>query len=84
MNTEISGNFGINKRLGLKSHNRIEPGHISEKKGSISYDKKRAQKRHIFFIFKQKRLHFLHFQGAQFSHATLMLIHKTPEIGSGN
>ena len=64
MNTEISGNFGINKRLGLKSHNRTEPGHIFEKKGSISYDKK-GYKKGTFF----------HFQGAQFSHATLMLIH---------
>ena len=31
-----------------------------------------------------KKAHFFHFQEVQFSHATLMLIHKTPEIGSGN
>ena len=75
MNTEISGNFGINKRLGLKSHKSTERGHILEKKGSISYNKKGYKKKAHFSIFKQKNLHFLRFQGAQFSHVTLMLIH---------
>lgn len=52
MNTEISGNFGINKRLGLKSHKSTEPGHILEKKGSISYDKKGCKKG-TFFSFSR-------------------------------
>ena len=52
MNIESSGNFGINKRLGLKSLNSTQPGHILEKRGSISYEKKRHKKRHIFFTFK--------------------------------
>ena len=66
MNTEISGNFGINKRLGLKSHNRTEPGHISEKKGSISYDKK-GYKKGTFFSFSSKKGYiFFIFKGLSF------------------
>ena len=67
MNTEISGNFGINKRLGLKSHNRTEPGHILEKKGSISYDKK-GYKKGTFFHFQAKKVTFSSFsRGTVFS-----------------
>ena len=63
MNTEISGNFGINKRLGLKSHKSTERGHILEKKGSISYNKKGYKKRHIFPFSSKKIYIFFIFKG---------------------
>ena len=52
MNIESSGNFGINKRLGLKSLNSTQAGHILEKKGSISYEKK-GYKKGTFFSFSK-------------------------------
>ena len=54
MNIESSGNFGINKRLGLKSFNSTQSGHILEKKGSISYEKK-GYKKSTFFSFSSKK-----------------------------
>ena len=54
MNMESSGNFGINKRLGLQSFNSTQSGHILEKKGSISYEKK-GYKKSTFFSFSSKK-----------------------------
>ena len=52
MNIDSSDNFGINKRLGLKSPNSTQPGHILEKKGSVSYEKNRFKKG-TFFPFSR-------------------------------
>ena len=70
--------FNITRRVWYtksQSGKFSKPGHILEKKAASP--KKKA---HIFFIFKEKRVHF-YFQGAHIFHATLMLIHETPEIG---
>ena len=83
MNIESCGNFEINKRLGLKSLNSTQPGHILEKKGSISYEKK-GYKKGTFFHFQAKEANFFHFQGVHVFLATLMVIYQTPKIGSGN
>ena len=64
MNIESSGNFRINKQVGLKSLNSKQLGHVLEKKARISYEQKGT-----------KKAHFFHFQGAHFFHATLMLIY---------
>ena len=56
MKIESSGNFRINKRLGLKSLNSTQPGYIIEEKGSISYEKK-GYKKGTFFHFPAKKAH---------------------------